>query len=85
MRRTEVRQEKDDVGNEATSEQTEQSACRQEAGASRQPKLRKADNGPEANLSWNPAIGSNGLADELRRQLCAQEAELEDSVSEVVS
>lgn len=80
----EVRKVQDDVWDEASLKDSQQTPRGQEGGSSRQPELRAGDNAPQDHLRWDPTIGPNPLADQLRGQFGTEESEPEDSIAQVV-
>lgn len=71
-------------GNEASLEDTQQSAAGQKRSAARKPELACCNDGPENHLCGDPAVGTNPFGHELGGKLCAEEGEFEDGEAEVV-
>lgn len=72
------------IGDEAALKHAQQCTANKERGTTTKPELGASNDGPQDHLGWNPSVGSDPFRNQLRRQFCAEEGKLEDSIAQVV-
>lgn len=72
------------ISDETALQQTEQGTEDKEGSLRGEPELGAGHDAPEHHLRGDPAVRTDPFRHELRRELGAQEAELEEGVAEVV-